>query len=134
MNHEELVAEAFKAMKNAYAPYSKYHVGACVLCKDGRTFYGANIENASYGATNCGERSAVFAAYSYGYRKDDIEAIAIVSDGKRLGTSCGICRQVLSELLNPDTPIILSNGIETRTTNTVEMLPDSFGIADLEEA
>lgn len=132
MSKEELVKEAFKAMKNAYAPYSKYHVGACVLCKDGKTFYGANIENASYGATNCGERSAVFAAYSYGYRKDDIEMIAIVSDGKRLGSCCGICRQVLSELLNKDTPIILSNGIETRETTTVEMLPDSFGIEDLD--
>ena len=131
MNQEQLVNEAFKAMKNAYAPYSKYHVGACVLCKDGKIFYGANIENASYGATNCGERSAVFAAYSNGYRKNDIEAIAIVSDGERLGTSCGICRQVLSELLNPDTPIILSNGKETRVTNTVEMLPDSFSIVDV---
>ena len=131
MNQEQLVNEAFKAMKNAYAPYSKYHVGACILCKDGKTFYGANIENASYGATNCGERSAVFAAYSNGYRKNDIEAIAIVSDGERLGTSCGICRQVLSELLNPDTPIILSNGKETRVTNTVEMLPDSFSIVDV---
>ena len=74
MNHEELVKEAFKAMDNAYAPYSNYHVGACVLCKDGRTFYGANIENASYGATNCGERSAVFAAYSYGYKVVTLES------------------------------------------------------------
>ena len=133
MTHEELVNEAFKAMKNAYAPYSKYHVGACVLCKDGKTFYGANIENASYGATNCGERSAVFAAYSNGYRKEDIEAIAIVSDGKRLGSCCGICRQVLSELLEPTTPVILSNGKETKVTNTVEMLPDSFSIEDVIE-
>lgn len=133
MSQEELINEAFKAMKNAYAPYSNYHVGACVLCKDGRTFYGANIENASYGATNCGERSAVFAAYSYGYRKDDIEALAIVSDGKKLGSCCGICRQVLSELLNPDTPIILSNGKEIKITNTLEMLPDSFSIEDVIE-
>ncbi len=132
MTHEELVKEAFKAMDNAYAPYSNYHVGACVLCKDGRTFYGANIENASYGATNCGERSAVFAAYSYGYRKDDIEAIAIVSDGKRIGTPCGICRQVLSELLNQNTPIIMSNGVETVETTIAELLPMQFGTDDLE--
>ena len=132
MIHEELVKEAFKAMDNAYAPYSKYHVGACVLCKDGRTFYGANIENASYGATNCGERSAVFAAYSYGYRKDDIEALAIVSDGKRIGTPCGICRQVLSELLNQDTPIILSNGVDTVETTIAQLLPMQFGTDDLE--
>ena len=131
MSNEELINEAFKAMKNAYAPYSKYHVGACVLCKDGKTFYGANIENASYGATNCGERSAVFAAYSCGYRKEDIEAIAIVTDGERLGTPCGICRQVLSELLKQDTPILLSNRKETRITNINELLPDQFGAEDL---
>ena len=131
MTQQELINEAFKAMKNAYAPYSNYHVGACLLCKDGRTFYGANIENASYGATNCGERSAVFAAYSYGYRKDDIEALAIVSDGEKIGSCCGICRQVLSELLTPDTPIILSNGKETKITNTQEMLPDAFSIEDV---
>ncbi|MBR3264961.1 MAG: cytidine deaminase [Erysipelotrichaceae bacterium] len=131
MSNEELINEAFKAMKNAYAPYSKYHVGACVLCKDGKAFYGANIENASYGATNCGERSAVFAAYSCGYRKEDIEAIAIVTDGERLGTPCGICRQVLSELLKQDTPILLSNRKETRITNINELLPDQFGAEDL---
>ncbi|MBN2849164.1 MAG: cytidine deaminase, partial [Erysipelotrichaceae bacterium] len=72
MNKELLLSKAFSAMKNAYAPYSNYHVGACVLTKDGATFLGANIENASFGATNCGERSAIFAAYSNGYRKEDI--------------------------------------------------------------
>ncbi|MBR4421418.1 MAG: cytidine deaminase [Erysipelotrichaceae bacterium] len=132
MTHEELVKEAFKAMENAYAPYSNYHVGACVLCKDGRTFYGTNIENASYGATNCGERSAVFGAYSYGYRKDDIEALAIVSDGEKVGSPCGICRQVLSELLNQDTPIILSNGRETKVRTIAELLPEQFGADDLD--
>ena len=132
INNEQLVEKAFEAMKNAYAPYSNYHVGACVLCNDGATFKGANIENASYGATNCGERSALFAAYSNGYRKDDIKAISIVSDGKRIGTPCGICRQVLSELLNHDTPIILSNGKETKITNVNELLPDSFGVEDLD--
>ena len=131
MSHEQLIEEAMKAMKNAYAPYSNYHVGACLLCRDGRTFYGANIENASYGATNCGERSAVFAAYSYGYRKDDIEALAIVSDGEKLGTPCGICRQVLSELLNPDTPIILSNGRDSMVRTIAQLLPESFEADDL---
>ena len=131
MTKEELVKEAFKAMENAYAPYSNFHVGACVLCKDGKTFYGANIENASYGATCCGERNAVFAAYSNGYRKDDIEMLAIVADGKRVSWSCGICRQVLSELLNLDTPIILSNGTMVRETTAGEMLPDSFSSEDL---
>ena len=118
--YQDVLNEAFEAMKDAYAPYSNYHVGACVKCKDGRMFRGVNIENASYGATNCGERSAIFGAYSYGYRKDDIEVLAIVTDGGRIGAPCGVCRQVLSELLNEDTPIVLSNGIDVQITNIKE--------------
>lgn len=132
MKYQHVLDEAFEAMKNAYAPYSNYHVGSCVLCKDGRTFKGANIENAAYGAANCGERSAIFGAYSYGYRKDDIEAIAIVTDGGRIGAPCGICRQVLAELLNQDTPILLSNGIETMEKTIRELLPMQFGPEDLQ--
>ena len=129
--YQDVLNEAFEAMKDAYAPYSNYHVGACVKCKDGRMFRGVNIENASYGATNCGERSAIFGAYSYGYRKDDIELLAIVTDGGRIGAPCGICRQVLSELLNEDTPIVLSNGIDVQITNIKELLPFSFSKDDL---
>ena len=129
--YQDVLNEAFEAMKDAYAPYSNYHVGACVKCKDGRMFRGVNIENASYGATNCGERSALFGAYSYGYRKDDIEVLAIVTDGGRIGAPCGICRQVLSELLNEDTPIVLSNGIDVQITNIKELLPFSFSKDDL---
>ena len=131
MTREELIQEAFRALKNAYAPYSHYHVGACVLAKDGRTFYGANVENASYGATICAERNAVFGAYSNGCRKDDIEAIAIVSDGGRLGAPCGMCRQVLCELLNQDTQIYLSNGTEEKDTNIAELLPMQFTMEDV---
>ena len=127
----EVLNEAFEAMKSSYAPYSGYHVGACVQCKDGKMFRGVNVENASYGATNCAERTAIFSAYSYGYRKEDIEAIAIVSDGDRIATPCGICRQVLSELINADTPIVLSNGKETETTTIAALLPMSFGMEDL---
>ena len=129
--YQDVLNEAFEAMKDAYAPYSNYHVGACVKCKDGRMFRGVNIENASYGATNCGERSAIFGAYSYGYRKDDIEVLAIVTDVGRIGAPCGICRQVLSELLNEDTPLVLSNGIDVQITNIKELLPFSFSKDDL---
>ena len=131
MTKEELIKEAFKAMNNAYAPYSNYHVGACVLCKDGKTFYGANIENAAYPSGVCGERSAIFAAYSNGYRKEDIEALAIVSDGDRIGTPCGMWRQVLSELLMQDTPIYLSNGKEEVDMTIAKLLPYQFGADDL---
>ncbi len=128
---DELLKLAFEAMENAYVPYSHYKVGACVLCKDGKTFKGVNIENASYGATNCGERTAIFTAYANGYRKDDIKAIAIVSNGKRIGTPCGICRQVLSELMPKDAPIILSNSKDEMITNIAELLPYDFGEEDL---
>lgn len=129
--YDNLVNEAFEAMKNAYAPYSNFHVGACVLTSDGKTFKGANIENASFGATNCAERSAVFAAYSNGYRKETIEAIAIVSDGDRIAAPCGICRQVLNELLKKDTPIILATNKDYLETTIKELLPLSFEAEDV---
>ena len=131
MNQQQLINLAFTAADNAYAPYSNYKVGACLLCKDGNYFLGANIENASYGATNCAERSAVFAAYSYGYRKDDFDTLCIVCYGNTIAAPCGICRQVLSELLNEDTPIVLSNGIDMQITNIKELLPFSFSKDDL---
>ena len=109
MEYDSIKDELLDLLNNAYAPYSNYKVASIVVMKDGKTFKGANIENASYGATNCGERTAIFACYANGYRKDDIEALAIVTDGKRLAGPCGICRQVLCELLNQDTPIVLSN-------------------------
>ena len=131
MTREELIEQAFKAMENSYAPYSNFHVGAAVLTKDGKVFWGANIENASFGATNCGERSAIFAAYSNGYRKDMIEALAIVSDGDRIAAPCGICRQVLSELITGDTPIYLSNRKDEMDTCMNELLPYQFATEDV---
>ncbi|MBR2810139.1 MAG: cytidine deaminase [Solobacterium sp.] len=131
MNREELIARAFEAMKNAYAPYSNYHVGAALLTKDGQVWLGANIENSSFGATNCAERSAVFAAYSNGVRRDDIAALAIVSDGDRIAAPCGICRQVLSELMPMDAPVWLSNGRDHCDTTIRELLPMAFGMEDV---
>lgn len=131
MNRELLLSKAFEAMNHAYAPYSNYHVGACVATRDGNYILGANIENAAYGSSICAERNAVFAAYSQGYRKADIEALAIVSDGERIGTPCGSCRQVLSELLDEDTPIVLSNRKSEMDTTIRELLPFAFGQEDL---
>lgn len=129
---EKLIQQAFAARENAYVPYSGFRVGACVKTTDGSYILGANIENAAYGSTNCAERSAVFAAYSQGYRKEDIEGLAVVTKADQITTPCGACRQVLSELLLPDTPIFMSNGKETVITNMQKLLPDSFGPADLE--
>ena len=131
MTKEELLKLAFQAKENSYALYSDFPVGACVLCDDGKYFFGVNIENASYGLTNCAERSAIFAAYSQGYRKDNIKALAIVSDGKTIAYPCGACRQVLNELLNKDTPIYLANATEEITTSINEILPYAFGSEDL---
>ncbi len=77
--YKDILDRAFEVMEKAYAPYSKYHVGACVKTKDGKYHVGANIENASYGLTNCAERSALFHVYSLGYRQDDIESMALVT-------------------------------------------------------
>lgn len=133
MEDKEIMELAFKAMDNAYAPYSNFHVGACVSCTDGKYFLGANIENASYGATNCGERSAVFAAYSNGYRKEQIEKLCIVSDGHRIAWPCGICRQVLTELLKPSTPIVLATRKEIMKITVADLMPYVFGPEDLAE-
>ncbi|MGX8834231.1 cytidine deaminase [Amedibacillus sp. YH-ame6] len=129
--YSDILDCAFNAMEHAYAPYSKYHVGACVKTKDGKYIPGANIENASFGLTNCAERSAIFATYSLGYRKEDIESIAIVSDGDILAAPCGACRQVLVELLQRNTPIVLSNKKDGKVTNIEELLPMSFTQEDL---
>ena len=94
MTDEALILQAKDAMKNAYAPYSEFRVGAALLAKDGAVFKGCNVENASYGATNCAERTAVFKAVSEGYR--EFEKIAIVASSGDYASPCGICRQVLA--------------------------------------
>ncbi|MEG2801071.1 MAG: cytidine deaminase [Longicatena sp.] len=129
--YKDIIDAAFSAMEHAYAPYSNYHVGACVKLKNGKLIVGVNVENASYGLTNCAERSAIFATYSLGYTKEDIVALCIVSDGEKLAYPCGACRQVLVELLNGDTPIVLSNRKDFKVTNIMELLPMSFTKEDV---
>lgn len=131
MIDQNLIERAFQNLENAYVPYSHYRVGACVKTYDGRYFDGANVENASYGLTNCAERNAIFAAYSKGVRKDDIEAIAIVCEGKTIATPCGACRQVLVELLKKNTPIYLANRNSQMETTIADLLPMSFTEEDL---
>ena len=126
MDYQLLVDEAFKARENAYAPYSKFKVGACIALKDGTLIHGSNIENAAYGSTMGAERNAIFQAYCRGYRKDDIEALAIVGDGHGLISPCGACRQVFSELLAPDTPVILGSKTRYEVTCTRELMPRTF--------
>lgn len=131
MTKEELIQEAFKGKANSYSTYSKFPVGAAVGLKNGKVVYGTNVENASYPCGCCAERVALFSAYALGYRQDDIEALAIVTDADTVSTPCGVCRQVLNELLHKKTPIYLSNGTETIETDIDTLLPMSFGPEDL---
>jgi cytidine deaminase len=132
MTREELVYEAMQARSLSYSPYSRFAVGAAVLTKDGQLFLGSNIENASYPLSMCGERNAIYNAYCHGYTRDDIEALAIVADTEEPVSPCGACRQVLSELLNSDTPIYLGNlRGEILETNIEDLLPYAFDSEDL---
>lgn len=129
MTDEKLVQLAKEAMQNAYVPYSHFKVGAALLAKDGTVFQGCNIENASYGATNCAERTAVFKAVSEGYR--EFEKIAIVASSGDYAAPCGICRQVLFEFM-PEGKVILDSEEKGRITYTVrELLPFGFSGKDI---
>ena len=131
---EVMVQQACEVMQHAYAPYSNYHVGACVQAEDGSMFVGCNVENASYGLTNCAERSAIFALIAAG--KKQIKAIAIVGSGGQLCTPCGACRQVIREFIAPDAPIYLGDSKTKQVlkiTNIAELLPWSFGPDHLEQ-
>ena len=131
---EELIRAAFHARKQAYAPYSNYRVGAALLTEDGTVYEGCNIENATYGATNCAERTAAFKAVSEGHRKFRMIAIvggpdAMESDFPDYAYPCGICRQVLREFSNPKELIVLVARSETDVVEHTleELLPSSFG-------
>ena len=118
---KKLVGQAIGMAKKAYAPYSHFRVGAAVLADSGKVYGGANVENASYGATICAERNAVAAAVNAGERK--LEAIAVTA------TPCGMCRQVMREFCDPKTfkVIVAKTADDYRVFTLEELLPESFG-------
>jgi len=128
MNAQELLQLASQARDQAYAPYSKFQVGAALLGTNGEVFTGCNVENASYGLANCAGRTAVFKAVSEGVRT--FSAIAISVPGG--GSPCGACRQVLNEF-NPKLIIYIGDehGTLIRETLLNELLPDAFGPENL---
>lgn len=129
MDYSNLIQEAKKAMKRSYSPYSNFAVGAALLAADGKIYKGCNIENASYGATNCAERTAIFSAIADG--NTSFEAIAIVSSSGDYTYPCGICRQVISELM-PNGKLIFSNENEEYQILTLDdIMPYSFTKKDL---
>ena len=124
---DHLVKAATAASRKAYAPYSKFHVGAALQTVEGDTFTGCNVENASYGLTICAERNALFAAVAAGRKK--FKAIAIVADGKAKPFPCGACRQVFAEFCGPDFPVIIASVNKPAAYEIVSLgalLPNTF--------
>ena len=129
MTGKELCALAKCALKNAYAPYSGFRVGAALLCADGAVYTGCNIENASFTPTVCAERTALFKAVSEGRR--DFTALAVASGrtdgGKASFPPCGVCRQALAEFCAPDMPVyVLQGDGEVREYTLKALLPFAF--------
>lgn len=131
MKYKQLIIKAIEARGNAYVPYSKFKVGAAVLTEDETVYSGCNIENASYGATNCAERTAIFKAVSDGYTK--IKAVAVIGDTLNYTYPCGICRQVIVEFAideNIDI-IIIKEEDDYIIRKLYELLPGAFTKKDL---
>ena len=134
MNNTDLCQMAIDIMKKAYAPYSKFKVGAALLAKDKTVFRGCNVENASYGATMCAERTALFSAVAAGARK--FEMLVIVGGNefefetvKTYAYPCGMCRQALSEFCTSDMPVIVARSEEDYKEFTLgELLPEAFSL------
>lgn len=122
---KELMKMAEKACENSYSPYSGIKIGAAVKTGSGKIYTGTNIENASYGATICAERSAIAKAISDG--ETVVTAVAVTGDIDDYAYPCGICRQVISEFMNPDMPIAVSGrNMEMKIFKLKELLPSAF--------
>ena len=118
-------------MSHAYAPYSNYTVGAAILCDDGQVYSGVNVENASYGLTNCAERTAIFKAVSEGAKH--VHAIVVVNGTSAMSKPCGACRQVMSEFMGPNDKVFLTNNVNDFKEFTFkEILPLAFSDEDME--
>lgn len=132
MERAELIELAKEARKLSYSPYSRFAVGAVILTKDGKTFKGSNVENASYPLCMCAERNALYNAYMNGYKKDDFVSLTLIADTDTPCTPCGACRQVISELFPANAPIIMANMKGEVLEMTIsELLPLSFSSEDL---
>jgi cytidine deaminase len=130
MEKNDLIVEAKKAREFAYAPYSKFKVGAALLSKDGQVYHGCNIENASYSMTNCAERTALFKAYSEGVKQFD--SLVVVADTEGPVSPCGACRQVISELCDAEMEVVLTNlKGDILKLKVKDLLPGAFSPKDL---
>ena len=130
MTDNELIEQAKKARQSSYSPYSNFAVGAALLADNNQVFLGCNVENASYGLTNCAERTAIFKAVSEGQRQ--FKKLVIIGDTEGPISPCGACRQVMVEFCEPTMPVVLvgDNGVLKETT-VGELLPYYFNGKDL---
>lgn len=122
---DPLLQAAWQAWERAYAPYSHFHVGAALLCRDGSLHVGCNVENASYGGTICAERTAICAAAAQGMRPNDLVALVVVTEAPTLTPPCGLCRQVIAEFAE-ELPILLSNRSGRSLHSIASLLPHAF--------
>ncbi|WP_443029672.1 cytidine deaminase [Sporolactobacillus sp. KGMB 08714] len=124
---DEWINDAIRIRKNAYVPYSHFSVGACLVTKQGKTYLGCNIENASYGLSNCAERTAFFKALSEG--ETEFQYLVIAGDTEKPIVPCGACRQVMAEFCSAAMPVLLVNTKGDRRETTVgELLPGAFSM------
>lgn len=131
MDYKELILSALEAREKAYCPYSNFKVGSAILFENGEIYTGSNIENASLGATNCAERTAIFKGVHDGNR--EIKAVAVVGDINSYTYPCGICRQVIAEFVRDEKipVIIIKNENDYIVKTFEEILPGSFSKKDL---
>ena len=123
--NQRLLSAARKAMKHAYAPYSQFKVGAAMLTSKGEVFSGCNVENASYGLSNCAERTAIFAAIAESGPELDIRAIAVVNDQGVPCSPCGACRQVIYEF-GPEATVYFQSANGWKESHITQLLPEGF--------
>jgi cytidine deaminase len=123
-----LSRSAEEAMKHAHAPYSRFRVGAAILLSNGKVFSGCNVENASYGMSNCAERTAIFSAVAKCGPKIEIRAVAVVNEHGVPCSPCGACRQVIYEF-GPDATIYFQGAEGPKQAHITELLPEGFRLS-----
>lgn len=127
-----MIDKLLKLHNNSYSPYSSYKVSCIVVMNDGKEFVGVNVENASFGATICAERSAITSAISNGYKRDDFKELHVMVSSGKIGTPCFLCRQVISEFFNENSNIYCysTNG-EVKEYKVSDLCTHPFGSDDL---
>jgi len=131
---DRLWLAAVEAGKNAYAPYSRFYVGAALLFEDGRIVTGCNVENVSYGLTSCAERNALFRAISERGAGSRIVAVAVANRNGAASPPCGACRQVMSEFVTPDAVVRFAGAKGPETVRFAELFPFGFSFKPQEGA